>query len=117
MIGVGCDLTEIGRVERLLLRQRFCQKVYTDAERADLDGSAARAAGFWAAKEAVAKAMGSGFSGFGPREIEICRDENGAPHVRLSGGARQRFSSLGARQLHVSITHTDKLAMAFALLE
>ncbi|MGM9637963.1 MAG: holo-ACP synthase [Butyricicoccaceae bacterium] len=117
MIGVGCDLTEIGRVERLLLRQRFYQKVYTAAERADLAGCAARAAGFWAAKEAVAKAMGSGFSGFGPRDIEIYRDENGAPLVRLSGGARQRFLFLGARRLHISITHTDQTAMAFALLE
>lgn len=116
--GVGCDVTDIRRIEPLAERERFLQKVYTPRERLVIAAKGAcAAAGLWAAKEAVSKALGTGFDGFGPRDVEICYTNRGAPEVQLHGGARDRLDALGAQQVHVSISHERTLAMAFAVVE
>ncbi len=68
-------------------------------------------------KEAVAKVFGTGFSSFGPAEIEVLRDGRGKPYVVLLGGAKELADRLGIERIHVSITNTRELAAAFAVGE
>lgn len=71
----------------------------------------------FAVKEAVAKVFGTGFRTFMPGDIEVLRDELGKPYVRLYGGALEQFEKMGMEQIHVSISNTNGLAMAFAVGE
>lgn len=117
--GVGTDLCAIDRIARALENPRFLQRVYTSAERERMKPlcakrQAERAAGMFAAKEAVAKALGVGFSDFGFADVEILADAHGKPIVLLHGGALQR--ARGAN-VHLSISHDGGMAIAFAVLE
>lgn len=111
--GVGTDIIEIERVAAAIERPGFRERVFSPAERAycDLARGAERYAGRFAAKEAVAKALGIPLNW---REVEILPRESGAPEVRLSGSARER---LGARRLLVTISHCRGYAVAVALVE
>ena len=123
ILGLGTDLCQIERIERAIQRPRFLERVYTPSERERiLTASPTRrceiAAGLFAAKEAVSKALGTGFSGFGPAEVEIVPDGAGRPRCALSGGALHRADALSPRwRVHVSITHEAGLAAATAILE
>ena len=77
------------------------------------------AAGLFAAKEAVSKALGTGFDGFGPGDIEVLPDDAGRPVCALRENADVRARSLsgGAYRLHVSITHESGMAAAVAMIE
>lgn len=124
IVGVGIDIIEVGRIKAALdnprTGMRFRARVFTAAEvaycaprRAGHESFAAR----FAAKEAVMKALGQGFGqGIAWRDIEVVRGD-GAPHVRLSGGAQRRADALGVRRIHLSLTHTGELAMAYAIAE
>jgi holo-[acyl-carrier protein] synthase len=114
--GVGIDLLDIERLERALERRpRLAERLFTDAER---EYAAARArpvmhlAARFCAKEAVAKALG--LSGWSFRDVEVLATE-AAPEVRLSGSAARRARELGVTT-HVSLTHTDAMAGAAAML-
>ena len=74
-------------------------------------------AGDFAVKEAVSKCFGTGIRGFSLPDIEVLRDDLGAPYVRLYGGALARYEALGGQSLSVSISDTRELVMAFAVLE
>ena len=74
-------------------------------------------AGLFAAKEAVAKALGTGFSGFWPNEIEIIHDKTGKPYVLLHKKAAFLAESIGAASIIISITHHKTSAAAVAVLE
>lgn len=116
--GIGCDMVDISRIERLVRQSRFIQKVYTPYEQELVsDKSAHTAAGIWAAKEAVSKALGTGFAGFKIRDIEIRTNENGKPYVRLYEGAQRILSALGGEQIHLSISHERNQALAFTVIE
>ncbi len=120
ILGIGCDLCRVERIAAALQNERFAMRVYTDAERARLENlcperRAERAAGLFAAKEAVAKALGTGFSGFGFADVEILARPGGAPQAILHGAARSRLPA-GARA-HVSISHDAGIAQAFAVIE
>ena len=122
IVGVGTDLCGIGRIARAMENERFALRVFTPAERARLDGLCPervheRAAGMFAAKEAVAKALGTGFRGFTTRDISVEPDALGRPAVRLSGGALERLHTLGAQSVMISITHTGGFAAAVAVIE
>ena len=117
--GVGTDLCSIGRIARAMENERFALRVFTPAERSRLDGLCTervheRAAGMFAAKEAVAKALGTGFVGFGMADVEILADERGRPAVQLHGGAA---ALTGGARVHLSISHDGGMALAFAVLE
>ena len=123
MKAVGIDAVELERIEALLAahEERFLARVYTSAEQELGRASALRIAflgGRFAAKEAVLKALGTGWSG-GIRftDVEILRDEAGAPQVRLHDLARARADELGWTRVLVSITHTDRDAHAIAFAE
>lgn len=112
--GIGCDIVSVHRIRRLMETPRFPDKVYTPYERAYISGRSARtAAGIWAAKEAVSKALGTGFSGFTLKDIEIRHTEGGQPYAVLYNGA----AAAGAKRIHISISHEAEQAMAFAVAE
>lgn len=116
--GVGCDIVSVARIEALLSRPRFSEKVYTPRERAYLRSCAASsAAGLWAAKEAVSKALGTGFAGFTARDVEICRADSGQPRVLLHRGAAAAAAAQDVTAVHLSISHDGGCALAFAAAE
>ena len=125
ILGVGTDLCQIERVAKAIEKPRFLQRVYTPAERARIEaaGEARRneiAAGLFAAKEAVAKALGTGFDGFFADAVEIVPDEKGRPTCALTGGARARAEALAGERpvrVWVSVTHESGFASAMAVIE
>jgi len=118
ILGVGTDVCSIARIEKALENPRFLERWFTEAERDYISArSAASAAGIFAAKEAVSKALGTGFSGFGPDKIEILHDAGGKPLCRLHAGAKDRAEAIGAGEVMVSISHDGGVAVAFALAQ
>lgn len=117
IVGVGTDLIEIARVRKACEKQAFLSRIYTQEECRKFGGDAARLAGNFAVKEAVAKAFGTGFRSFWPGDIEVLRDDMGKPFVRLLGEALEKAKELGIGAVHVSITNTKEYAAAFAVAE
>lgn len=117
--GLGVDLMDVERIKRALERHpRFLARVYSPVEQAAIARRGAEtAAGYFAAKEAVAKALGTGFRGFTTRDISIEPDALGRPAAHLSGGALDRLHALGAQSVLISITHTGGFAAAVAVIE
>ena len=123
-VGLGVDIVDIARLRRILERTpSFARKVYSDEERAYCLDKATPEVHFatrFAAKEAVVKALGTGFSGgIGVRDIEVRRTSKGRPYVVLSGRAKEVARELGVRELPISLsyTHTEAVACAMAITE
>ncbi|MGP1272624.1 MAG: holo-ACP synthase [Phycisphaerales bacterium] len=122
-LALGTDLVEVQRIAGLLRRhgERFRARCFTPRERADSersgDGRAPeRYAARFAAKEAVAKALGTGVSGgIAWTDIEVELGEKGEPSIRLHEHAARRAHELGIRAWLCSITHTESLASATAI--
>ena len=117
ILGVGIDIIEVERVGKAL--DHHAARVFTQNERdyfAKFTNPAQHMAGTWAAKEAVAKALGTGFAGIDHREIEIIRENSGAPKVHLYGRAKQRLDELGGETVLVSISHVESMAVANAAI-
>jgi len=123
IVGSGIDLVEIGRIQRSMDRHgsRFLDRVYTAAEQAYCLGKRNSAESFaarFAAKEAGAKALGTGIShGVGWLEIEVVREASGRPTIQFHRRAAQFAARLGVARATLSITHTADLAMASVVLE
>ena len=124
ILGIGLDVCEIARIGRAIERPRFLERVFAPAERSRILAANGRrraeiAAGLFACKEAAAKALGTGFAGFGPADVEFTPDESGKPVAALHRGAKARADALagGAWRMWVSITHEAGLAAATAVLE
>ncbi|WP_276855258.1 holo-ACP synthase [Enterocloster lavalensis] len=117
ILGVGTDLVEIDRVRKACERDSFVVRTFTELERRQAGGKISRFAGSFAVKEAVAKALGTGFRAFMPIDIEVARDELGKPYVNLYRGARALAHELGVERIEVSISNTAEHAMAFAVAE
>ena len=116
--GLGIDVCEISRIEKAMEHPRFALRAFTEGERARIAQRGTKtAAGLFAAKEAVAKALGSGFDGFGLQDVEIQWDEAGRPRCRLTGGAEKRLTALGGGSIFLSITHDAGVAAAVCILE
>lgn len=124
VIGTGIDVVEIERVARSIERygSRFLERVYTTGEIAYCQrkrrNAAESFAARFAAKEAGAKALGTGI-GFGVtwRELEVGREPAGQPLLLLHGRAAEIAASLGVRRSSLSITHTRTQSMALVILE
>jgi len=122
IVGVGTDLCAVSRIAKAIEKEHFYRSVYSDGERAYLEskgrGKAESAAAMFAAKEAVAKALGTGFAkGVGVKMIEVTHDELGAPGVLLHEGARERLAAVGGKKVLLSLSHEGDMAMAFAVIE
>jgi holo-[acyl-carrier protein] synthase len=129
MIYHGIDIVEVARVRRAAVRwgERFLERVFTPGELRDCGcpGPAPRyesLAARWAAKEALAKALGVGLSGLGAgaageplahfREVEVVRGPGGRPELRLYGAAAAAARARGIGELSVSLSHTAEHAVA-----
>jgi holo-[acyl-carrier protein] synthase len=113
----GIDLIEIARLAQVRpeIRERFLARVFTPQELEDARDSNLHLAGRFAAKEAVAKALGSGIGPVSWQEIEIRRGPAGEPVLVLYGKARQMADDLGLTVWSVSISHTKEYALAMAV--
>ncbi len=116
IIRTGIDMIEVERFRSQSpeVRARFIQRVFTEAERAYCGENDQHLAGLFAAKEAVAKALGTGIGAVGWQDIEILNDEAGMPVLHLHGEAADRAERLGLTLWSVSITHLREYAAAAA---
>ena len=121
-VGLGVDIVRIDRMRAVLERSpRFRTRVFTEGERAYCDKTnqpEVHYATRFAAKEAVLKALGTGFSkGIAPADVEVVRLKTGRPQVRLHRRAKEVADELGVRELPISLsfTHTDAVACAMAI--
>ncbi len=119
MLTVGVDLIEIARVERMLTRysDRFLERVFTSAEILYCQARPPELAARFAAKEAVAKALGVGVrmmarDGINWQDVEVIGDVRGKPIVRLYGRAAERAGELGLTEWAISLSHTREHAIA-----
>lgn len=125
ILGVGTDLCDIRRIEQTLARfeERFVARIYTDEERAKAEkrgnARANRYAMFYAAKEACAKALGTGFrDGVFWRDLKVGNLPSGQPVMTLSNGALDRLQSLTPKGFapKIDISLTDEYPMAHAMV-
>lgn len=116
ILRTGIDLieTERFRSQRPEIRARFNDRVFTAAEQAYCRDNEQHLAGRFAAKEAVAKALGTGIGKISWQDIEILNDECGAPKLILHGKAAELAEQLGLSVWSVSITHLKEYAAATA---
>ena len=117
ILATGVDLIEIARLPKAIERhgERFLARVFTSAERELCKGDTASLAARFAAKEAVAKALGTGLGKVAWTDIEILRAENGAPVLLLHGKALALAEKLGLSQWSISLSHTREHALAMAV--
>ena len=127
IVGIGSDLSDIRRVEKTLERfgDRFTHRVFTDVERARSERKGNVAASYakrFAAKEACAKALGTGLrAGVFWRDMGVVNLRSGAPTLALTGGAAKRLAAITPRGLtphiHLSLTDDHPYALAFVVIE
>jgi holo-[acyl-carrier protein] synthase len=121
IIGIGLDLCSVTRIRSLLKDERFLLRYFSQDEQGYIQSrgamAAASAAACFAAKEALAKALGTGFEGMPPKDICILHDENGAPSYKLEGLALSRALAKGMRSAYLSLSHEQDMAAAVAVLE
>ena len=127
IVGIGSDLADIRRVQRVLERfgPRFVERVFTDVEKARSERKGDRAASYakrFAAKEACSKALGTGIrAGVFWRDMGVVNAPSGQPRMRLTGGAAERLKSLvpeGMKAvIHLSLTDDHPYAQAFVIIE
>ncbi|MFY9971958.1 MAG: holo-ACP synthase [Roseiarcus sp.] len=127
IVGVGSDLCDVRRIEQTLDRfgQRFIDRCFTEVEQRRSDARAGRAASYakrFAAKEACAKALGTGLRrGVFWRDMGVVNLPSGQPTMRLTGGAAERLKAIlpaGAEAfIHLTITDEDPFAQAFVVIE
>lgn len=127
IIGIGSDLIDIRRIEKTLSRhpERFINRIFTEIEQAKSDRRNQRAASYakrFAAKEACAKALGTGLShGVFWRDMGVVNLPTGKPTMKLTGGAAERLAKILPEghdaAIHLTITDDFPLAQAFVIIE
>ena len=119
MVECGVDLVEIIRIEKAVVRlgDRFLNRVFTEQERLYARGRSPQLAARFAAKEAVAKILGTGLwrEGVSWHQIEVVNDATGKPRLHLSGEAARRAAELGFTDWSISISHSRGDAIAFVV--
>ena len=122
VIALGIDLVEVSRIRALLARngERFKERMFQADEIIYCDSCADPAihyAARFAAKEAVVKALGTGFAeGVGWSDVEVRRAPNGMPSITLHAGALRVATELGVKKVLITLTHTESAAAASAVL-
>lgn len=119
--GVGLDVCDIARMERLLQDGRFLSRFFSAEEQSYVSAkgvsSAQTAAGIYAAKEALTKALGRGIVSGQLADICVLHDEYGAPYYELRGTYAALAAQRGVRRVHLSISHDGGVAAAVAIAE
>ena len=124
ILGIGTDLCDIRRIEKTLDRfgERFLSRLYAESERAKAfrrPNPAASLAQSFAAKEACAKALGTGFrQGVFWRDMVVANLPTGQPYMKITGGALKRLETLtpAGMSAHVSVSQSDEYPMANAIV-
>lgn len=124
ILGVGSDLVDVRRIERVIAHHgdRFIQRIFTETERLKADGRANRIETYakrFAAKEACAKALGTGFrAGVFWRDLGVINLPSGRPTMKLTGGALERLRAItpAGHEARIDLTITDEGPMAQALV-
>lgn len=116
-LATGVDLIEIARIEEVVARhgKHYLERIFTPAELEYCGKRAESLAGRFAAKEAVAKALGTGIGDVAWKEIEILGDEQNAPTLTLHGAAQHKAKELGLTNWSVSISHSQSHSVAFVV--
>lgn len=121
IVGVGIDVCDIARMEEQLVDGRFLARYFSPEEQEYIEnkgrGTAASMAGIFAAKEALVKALGTGFVSAQLSEICVLHDKCGAPYYELRGGYAAHAAQRSITALHLSITHDGGIAAAVAIAE
>lgn len=120
ILGIGTDIIKVGRIEKAIKKtEKFLIYAFTEKEICYFEQrkfNIETIAGFFAAKESVSKALGTGFRGFGLRDIEVYTNELGKPEVNLSQKVIDIFKKESLK-IHLSISHTEDNAIAFVIIE
>ena len=123
ILGIGVDIVELDRIERLVEKHgdSFLNKIFTESEIAYCQArrhSSTHFAGRFAAKEAVLKALGTGLR---PpirwTDVEVRRGDSGPPTIHLARGAKAEAAQQGVARVHISISHSRRTAVAYAIAE
>lgn len=122
ILGIGTDIIAVSRIKKAIeANPRFVDKLFTLAEIAYCSGKASPAQSYavrFAAKEAVMKALGTGWDGIvNWQDIEVVLDTKGSPMLSFYGGALQLATSIGMHSAHVSLSHEKDYAIAYVILE
>jgi holo-[acyl-carrier protein] synthase len=122
IIGIGCDIVAVARIKRAIDNNpRFVEKLFTPAEIAYCSAKANYAQSYaarFAAKEAVMKALGTGWDGkVNWLDIEVLTTESGCPYVQLSDGAKSLCEQRQVTNIQLSLSHEKEHALAFVILE
>jgi holo-[acyl-carrier protein] synthase len=123
ILGIGTDITEVLRIAQMIERhgELFINRVYTPLEIQYCQSrkqATQHYAGRWAAKEAILKALGTGWrKGISWRDIEVRNEPGGRPVVAMRGGARDVVEQLGITQMLISISHCRSHATAYAVAQ
>jgi len=121
--GVGIDIIEVKRIEGMIKAhgELFISRVFTQAENDYCESfrrPEERFAGRFAAKEAVLKALGTGWrGGISWQDVEVLEAPSGRPEVHLTGAAGKEAKKLGVQKVHLSISHSRDYALAYAIAE
>lgn len=113
MFSVGTDIIELDRFKKGF-NKKFLEKVYSKGELDIYTNDTLKLASNFAAKEAVAKVLGTGFKFF-PRDIEIYRESSGKPYVVLQGKALEIANKQNIEEFHLTISHSKDYVVAFCL--
>jgi len=124
ILGIGVDIVELRRIEKIIddqgKKERFLNKLFNDEEIEYFKNRNFKVeyiAGRFAAKEAVSKALGTGFRDFEFKDIMITRDELGKPGVILKNNAHNIAREKGEYKFHISISHGEDSAIAYVIME
>lgn len=119
--GIGIDIIEIDRIRRAIEKNdKFIDRVFTVNEKKafeEKNHSPQTIAGYFAAKEAVSKALGTGISNMRWKDIEILKDPSGKPYVRLYNNAENLAYSMSIDKILISISHSRENAVALAIAD
>lgn len=118
--GIGTDIIEIWRIEKALLNDRFLDRFFSENERTYIEerkNAAQTVAGIYAAKEAFSKALGTGIRDFGLSDVEILHDNLGKPYIYAKNNAKIKMDELLIKNVHLSISHSEKYAVATVIAE
>lgn len=123
IVGIGIDIIEIGRIKKAIERtNKFLERNFSINELEYFKSKSYKAesiAGSFAAKEALSKALGTGFRGFSLKDIEVLRDELGRPYIELSEKINKILEEKNLKDLkiHVSISHNKENSIANVIIE
>ena len=124
ILGIGCDICNIERIEKVYAKygKHFVDKYFAESEKNELDGKTKKNAEIlakkFAAKEALSKAFGTGIAkGVSWREIEVLHHQDGRPYLKLNGNTALVADKIGAEKFWVSLSDDYPWAQAFVIIE